>query len=167
MAFPKVLYASAVVLAAAIAAAVVGVASFAMGLVVAEWYLLALGRPVAALLTAIAAALGAAWTANLLAPDRSRTRLVPTLGWSALGAAAGLVVLYAYTLAQGPGPVGIALVVLFVLVTLGASFGALRSRRPRSSLRRDAWVSLALVLALPGGLYGAVGLACLLEACGA
>lgn len=164
---PKPLYVLAVVVAAAVTAAVVGWSSFMMGLLVEDWYLVALGRPVAALLTAVAAGLGAAWAANLLAPDRSRTRLGPTLAWSMAAAALGLAFFYALTLPRRGGPFGDALVVLLVLVVAGASLGALRSRRARSALRRDAMVSLALVLALPLALLGTVWLACLFDACGA
>lgn len=160
------LHAVPVAVVAFFAAGLVGWFTFALGLLVADWLILALGHPLGAILTGVAAALAAAWMANALAPDRSRTRLDAALVGGVGGAFLGLVLLYAVEL-TGAAPRGIPLVAVILLATIGATWATLTRRRPSSPLRRDAWTSVGLLLLIPIAIYGLIGLACLLDACGA
>lgn len=164
----RALWGPAVVAVTFVVTAFAALFSFAMGLLVSDaalWF----ARPAAALFTAFAAVLAAAWTSTLLAPDRTRTRLDVVLRWTLLAAALGIVLFYALRalVFRAEGPFAGALAPLVVLVAGAAAFAALRNRKPQDSLRRDAFVSLALLAALPVLFFGTIGLACLLDACGA
>ena len=166
-AFLRAAWGPIVVGLAFLAAGLVGFFSFAMGLLVGDQVLWYAGYPLAAILTAVGATLGAAWSATLLAPDRSRTDLPRVLAWAVGGAVAGLAVFYVMTVADVGDTLAARIAPVVVLATAGAAFSALRARKPRASLRRDALVSLGLLLLIPVALYGLIGLACLADQCGA
>ena len=163
----RALWGPAVVAAAFLGAGLVAVVSFAMGLVVAEPILWAAGYPLAGLLTGVGATLAAAWTATLLAPDRSRTRIGRVLLWAGAAALVGVAAFYALQAAEVGQNLAARIGPLVVLAAGAAAFGSLRLRRPRGPLRRDALLSLGLLLLIPLAIYGLVGVACLLDQCGA
>lgn len=164
----RALWGPAVVAVTFVATAFTALFGFAMGVLVGD-AALGFARPAAALMTALAAALAAAWTSTLLAPDRTRTRLGAVLRWTLAAAFVGLLVFYALRalVFRAEGPLAGALAPLVVLVAGAAAFAALRNRKPQESLRRDALLSLALLAALPILFFGTIGLACLMDACGA
>lgn len=159
-------FAVATLLASVIAAAAVGFISFSVGLVLMEPYLLVVGYPAAGALTGVGAALAAAWTANLLAPDRSRTRLLPVVAASALAGVVGAFLIVALRTAM-EGPMAGSLIPVLLGVALVATVAAMKRRRPRDALRRDAWTSVGLLVLIPVGLYAVVGVGCLVGQCGA
>lgn len=166
-AFLRAVWGPAVVAAAFLGAGVVGFFSFAMGLLVGERVLWYAGYPLAAILSGVGATLAAAWTATLLAPDRSRTDLRRVLAWAVGGAVAGLALFYAMTLAEVGQTMAARIAPVVFLATAGAAFSALKVRKPHGSLRRDALLSVGLLLLIPVALYGLIGLACLVDQCGA
>lgn len=167
-AFLRALWGPATLVVAFLGAGVVALFSFAMGLLVDERILWWAGYPLAALLTGVAATLAASWTATLLAPDRSRTRLWSVLRWSEAGALAGLGVFYLMTLAQMGPNLGSRIAPLVVLASGAAAFTAIRQRTPpHARLRRDALASLGLLLLIPAAIYALIGVACLADQCGA
>lgn len=158
-----------VALAAVVATIVVGMLSFALGLVVGEPVLWWLGYPAAALMTGLAAALAAAWAANLLAPDRSRTRLWRVIGATEAAALAGVVLFLVLLLGgdRAGGPLATLLAPFALLVPATATFLTFRARRPMDPLRRDAITTAILLALIPVAWYGVIGIACLLGECGA
>ena len=165
----RLLWGPAVLLVTLAVTVLVGTFSFAMGLIVGEPVLWWVGYPVASLMTGLAAALAATWTGNVLAPDRSRTQLWRVLAWTEAAAIAGVAVFLVLYLSRAMPSASLAsmLLPLGLLVPVVASFATLRIRRPQDSLRRDAIASLLLLLLLPVGFYGVVGIACLVGMCGA
>ncbi len=138
-----------------IAAALVGGLSgaifvFPLGLIVAE----VISIPLTLGSAGLFAAISASWVATFLAPDRSRSRILPIV--AACEAMAGVVTLAIFASRLSPAasrlvsPSFILALGMLVIVP-GASVATRRLRRPRSGLRRDAlltagWLVLAVLL---------------------
>ncbi len=128
-----------------------GMLVFPFGLVVAEFII----WPLAFVIGAIFAAIGAGWAGNLLAPGRSR--LLPIVGVSVATAAVMTVAVLILMSNYLPTPgfvaeqAGIApgrladVVMGMVFIALGASWAAWRFRSPEPDLARDAALTLGLV----------------------
>ncbi len=97
------------------------------------------------------AALAAAWAGNLLAPNRSGSRLLPIVGISEITAAllAVAILSLAMVLEQaGPSAPDLLLpllVVSLLVLAAGASLATWRLRYPGRHLRRDALATLGLL----------------------
>jgi hypothetical protein len=132
------------IFSAALVGAIVGaVVVFPLALAVPEVVVVPLMMAVAGLY----AGLAAAWTANLLAPDRTASRVVSIAGVSVvvgLLLAAGIIMPVLTGLLRWPFPAFPIALGLLVLA-LFASRASGHFRRPKNSLRRDAWKTLGLV----------------------
>ena len=129
---------------AALIGGVVGVALvFPLALFVPEVVVVPLMMAVAGLY----AGLAAAWAANLLASNRTMSRVFPVAGVSVvvgLLLAAGIIMSVLTDLLRWPFPAFPIALGLLVLA-LFASRASGHFRRPKNSLRRDAWKTLGLV----------------------
>jgi hypothetical protein len=165
---------AATLVAAVVCGTIVGMLAFPFGLVMAWFAILPLTFGIAALFAAIAAA----WSATLLAPNRTGSRLLPVVGLSE--ATAAIVAVVALIPFLVPGVVdsilgnsalgwvspSIFLATSMVVIGLVASWAAWRFRTSGRRLGRDAWVTFGLIgLALlifagtfyAGILFGFVG----------
>ena len=123
-------------------------------------------RPLAFLTTAHFAALGAAWTANLLAPDRTSTRIVATVA-AALAAAlvySAIDLLLLLTVAT-EGSIAASVLGVWIFLGFAAAIATWSLRKPRSSLGRDALLTLFLVVAAVLAIVGTVLVTCTLTPC--
>lgn len=111
---------------------------------------------------AVGAALGAGWASNLLAQDRSWTRLSPVVGVGGVVAAficaVSFGVLFVPTEYDPAGRYS-AIYNLFAVaaaISLATTFAALRFRLTERRIVRDIALSLAAILAIPIAAVGAV-----------
>ncbi len=156
-------------LGVSIAALVGGLAGaifvFPLGLIVAGVIVLPLTMGAAALFAAISAS----WVATFLAPDRSRSRILPIV--AACEAIAGVVTLAILVLRLSPAtrlesPSAI-LVLGLLFIVPGTSVVTRRLRRPRSGLRRDALLTVGLLVLAVLIVVAAVWIASLFGLAGA
>ncbi len=111
---------------------------------------------------AVAAALGAGWASNLLSPDRSWTRLFPVVGVGAVAAAficvASLGILFVPPEYDPTGRYSAIynLAAVAATISLATAFAARRFRSAERRMPRDIGASLAMMLAIPVAMVGAV-----------
>lgn len=116
---------------------------FVLGLFVPGYTVL----PLTVFLAGMFSALGAAWMANLLRPDRSTSDLLPIVGITESAAALLLVAMFALTF----GPMIVwpfpAFPLIFVVLTLAlvSTVTSWRFRKAGRSLGKDAWLTLGMV----------------------
>src|SRR5215207_3098498 len=132
---------------ALLSALLVGVPMLPMGLELPESILV----PLVLLTAALFAAIGASWAGTLLAPDHTRTRLLPVVGASMATAA-----VVAPIVVQGSRLLASSWVALLVfMVPLSASWAAWRFRSSRDRIGQDTRRTLAL--AIPVFFVGLIG----------
>lgn len=136
---------------------------FVLGLFVPGYTVL----PLTFFLAGLFSALGGAWMANVLHPDRSTSDLLPIVGFTELAAA--LLALAMFVLTFGlmvvwPFP---AFPLFFVVLALAlvSSIASWRFRKAGRSLGRDAWLTLGIVIAALLIVVAAVFATCSLTPC--
>lgn len=122
--------------------------------------------PLGFLITAAFSALGAAWAANALSPDRTRTRLLAVLGRCLVVGAVAAALDFAVLLATGDEGAGAALVIFgWLLLGLTAAVTSWALRVPEHPLHRDALITLAIALGAVLLVVGAVAMTCTITPC--
>ena len=156
------LYRAGVVVSALILGGFFGFFVFGLGLFVPAPVI----RPLAYLTTAVFTSLGAAWAANALSPDGTRTRLLAVLGRCVVVGALAAVVDLALLFGSGDEGAAAALVI-FAWLGLGliAAATAWALRVPERPLRRDALVTLAIASGALLFVVGAVAVTCTITPC--
>ena len=125
---------------ALLSALLVGVPMLPMGLELPESILV----PLVLLTAALFAAISASWAGTLLAPDHTRTRLLPVVGVSMATAA-----VVAPIVVQGSRLLASSWVALLVfMVPLSASWATWHFRSSRGRMGREAMLTLALAFAV-------------------
>jgi hypothetical protein len=124
--------------------------------------------PLALTAGALFSGLCAGWAANLLAPDRTRSALLPIVGVSI--AASAIIALAGMALSLGgmrdifPNLFA-ALLASLAVITIDASIAAWHFRRTGGGLAKDLLTMLGLLAAAAGATAGTVVTTCSLVSC--
>ena len=124
--------------------------------------------PLALTAGALFSGLCAGWAANLLAPDRTRSTLLPIVGVSITASA--IIALAGMELSLGgmrdifPNLFA-ALLASLAVITIGASIAAWHFRRTGGGLAKDLLTMLGLLAAAAGATAGTVVTTCSLVSC--
>lgn len=132
-----------VFLVALLAGMVGAIPVFVLGLFVPGYTVL----PLTVFLAGLFSALGAAWMANFLHPDRSSSDLLPIVGFTESAAALLVVAMFALTfglMVVWPFPAFPLLLVVLALALAG-TIASWRFRKAARSLGKDAWLTLGMV----------------------
>lgn len=150
---------------AAVVGGMVGLPVAVLGLAVPFFVILPLTLIVGGLLSGISAS----WAANLLAPDRTRSILLPITGASV---AAGTVVAVAGIVLSMGGAWRVfpnlfsALLLFMAIIATGTSFAAWHFRRIDGQLTRDLMITIGLLGAAVAVIPGTIFTTCSLMVCG-
>lgn len=131
-----------------------------LGLIVVEWLIFPLALVIAALL----AALGAGWAGTYLARDQTQTLLLPVIS-TTVEMAAGLALFFLLSVWAGLtsfGPLVMPVLFLSLVLALSATFATWRFRGPQQNRRTAVRLTATLLVLAVVGVPGVVFLASLL-----
>jgi hypothetical protein len=136
-----------------------------LGLIVVEWLIFPLALVVAALL----AALGAGWASTFLARDQTQTDLLPVIGVTE-AVAVGVALIFLLLVRLGVasfGPLIIPAVIFSLILALSASVATWRFRSPKQDTRSEVKLTVLLLVLVVVSVPGVVFLASLFGLAGA
>lgn len=137
-----------------------------LGLVVPFYVIM----PLALIVGGLVSGISAGWAANLLAPDRTRSILLPIVGVSVAAAPVAVVIagigLFVSRVLRVSTNLFSILLLSMAILAASASVAAWRFRRTNGRLKRDLLITLGLLGAAPVVVAGTVFATCSLIRCG-
>jgi hypothetical protein len=136
-----------------------------LGLIVVEWLIF----PLALLIAALLAALGAGWAGTYLARDQTQTLLLPVIS-STVEAAMGLALIFLLSVWVGLtsfGPLIVPVLFFSLVLALIATFATWRFRSPQQNRRTAVRLTVTVLVLAVVSVSGIVFLASLLGLAGA